>query len=306
MTFDPPVPRRSVKIGEAASLAGTTPRAIRHYHQIGLLPEPGRGTDDRRRYGYEDIVRLLWIRRMTETGLSLDDVRTVLTADGHRPRQAVLEALDQGLAEKEAAVRAQREVLRRLRSADSGVGLLSPAVGEMLERLGAGPLKPEQLDELLVTERILGPEQAALRAADFGLLATDEKLRAEQDRLDRAAEALTDPEDPAVEELAARYFAHYQTMEEAGRAAGVGHDGHEPPVEVDRETGRAHWPGLDEARRLPSDVTPVQLRIAELVGAMFGTMFGAQLAEESGAPGGGRRLPERTAGAVGEPGGGRA
>ncbi|HLL09276.1 MAG TPA: MerR family transcriptional regulator, partial [Nocardioidaceae bacterium] len=140
MTFDAPVPapRRTVRIGEAAALAGTTPRAVRHYHQVGLLPEPERGPDDRRRYGYEDIVRLLWIRRMTEAGLSLDDVRSVLTADDSRTRQAVLEALDHDLAEKEAVIRRQREVLRRLRRADSDVGLLSPAVGEVLDRLGAG------------------------------------------------------------------------------------------------------------------------------------------------------------------------
>jgi hypothetical protein len=34
---------RQVKIGDAAAFAGTTPRAIRHYHEIGLLPEPERG-----------------------------------------------------------------------------------------------------------------------------------------------------------------------------------------------------------------------------------------------------------------------
>lgn len=36
------VPPRQVKIGDAATFAGTTPRAIRHYHEIGLLPEPER------------------------------------------------------------------------------------------------------------------------------------------------------------------------------------------------------------------------------------------------------------------------
>ncbi len=35
-------PPRQVKIGDAAAFAGTTPRAIRHYHEIGLLPEPER------------------------------------------------------------------------------------------------------------------------------------------------------------------------------------------------------------------------------------------------------------------------
>lgn len=50
---------RQVTIGGAATFAGTTPRAVRHYHQIGLLPEPERGADGRRRYGYDDMIRLL-------------------------------------------------------------------------------------------------------------------------------------------------------------------------------------------------------------------------------------------------------
>ncbi len=33
-------PPRQVEIGDAAAFVGTTPRAIRHYHDIGLLPEP--------------------------------------------------------------------------------------------------------------------------------------------------------------------------------------------------------------------------------------------------------------------------
>ncbi len=36
------VPPRQVKIGDAAAFVGSTPRAIRHYHEIGLLPEPDR------------------------------------------------------------------------------------------------------------------------------------------------------------------------------------------------------------------------------------------------------------------------
>ncbi|MCO8271065.1 MerR family DNA-binding transcriptional regulator [Actinoplanes sp. TRM 88003] len=43
MTHSFVMPPRLVKIGDAAVFAGTTPRAIRHYHQIGLLPEPERG-----------------------------------------------------------------------------------------------------------------------------------------------------------------------------------------------------------------------------------------------------------------------
>ena len=49
---------RRVEIGDAAGFAGTTPRAIRNYHEIGLLPEPERGAAGRR-YGYDDMIRIL-------------------------------------------------------------------------------------------------------------------------------------------------------------------------------------------------------------------------------------------------------
>ncbi|GAA1132768.1 MerR family transcriptional regulator [Arthrobacter flavus] len=73
--FSSLIPPRQVKIGDAASFVGITPRAIRHYHAIGLLPEPERGSDDRRRYGYEEMIQLLWIRKMADAGIALDDIR---------------------------------------------------------------------------------------------------------------------------------------------------------------------------------------------------------------------------------------
>jgi DNA-binding transcriptional MerR regulator len=69
------IPPRQVQIGDAAAFVGTTPRAIRHYEQLGLLPAPERGGDGRRRYGYDDMIRLLWIRKMADAGISLDDIR---------------------------------------------------------------------------------------------------------------------------------------------------------------------------------------------------------------------------------------
>ena len=46
---------------ELAELAGVTVRTLRHYHQIGLLPEPPRSTGGYRRYNVSDLVRLLRI-----------------------------------------------------------------------------------------------------------------------------------------------------------------------------------------------------------------------------------------------------
>ncbi|MEU7479790.1 MerR family transcriptional regulator [Lentzea sp. NPDC042327] len=219
MHFTPP---RQVKIGDAAAFAGTTPRAIRHYHQIGLLPEPERGADDRRRYGYDDMIRLLWIRRMAEAGIALDDVRAAF--DGARDVAENLGRLEETLAAQEAEIRRQREAVQRLRVVGSPLGLLSDLVTDRLRHLPAGAVRPSDLEALLVTERIFGPLAAAVQASTVIVLATHPDLREEDDRLEAAEAALddgVDPGDPRVEELARQRFAYYEAVERAVEAAGL-------------------------------------------------------------------------------------
>ncbi|MFF9909028.1 MerR family transcriptional regulator [Streptomyces sp. NPDC013457] len=215
-------PPRDVKIGDAAAFAGTTPRAIRHYHQIGLLPEPERGGDGRRRYGYDDMIRLLWIRKMSATGISLDDMRAAF--DESRDVEDVLGRLEETLAAQEADIKRQREAVQRLRAVGSPLGLLSALVTDRLSHLPSGALRPSDLDALLVTERIFGPLGAALQAGVFIVLATHPALRAEADRLDAADATLddtVDPYDPKVEALAAQHCAHHKALLEAIEAAGL-------------------------------------------------------------------------------------
>ncbi|MFK0238517.1 MerR family transcriptional regulator [Streptomyces vinaceus] len=220
--YPSPTPPREVKIGDAAAFAGTTPRAIRHYHQIGLLPEPGRGGDGRRRYGYDDMIRLLWIRKMSEAGISLDDMRAAF--DEARDVEDVLERLEETLAAQEAEIKRQLAAVRRLRAVGSPLGLLSPLVTDRLSHLPPDALRPSDLDALLVTERIFGPLGAAVQASVFIAMATHPDLRAEADRLDAADAALddtVDPHDPQVEELAAQHFAHHRALLQATEADGL-------------------------------------------------------------------------------------
>lgn len=142
-------PPRQVKIGDAAAFAGTTPRAIRHYHAIGLLPEPERGGDGRRRYGYDDMIRLLWIRRMADAGISLDDMRAAFGEARDETRdesgdeasdqapgiESVLGRLEESLAAQEVAVRRRRAAVQRLRAVGSPLGLLSELVTDRLSPL---------------------------------------------------------------------------------------------------------------------------------------------------------------------------
>lgn len=141
-------PPRQVKIGDAAAFAGITPRAIRHYHEIGLLPEPERGGDGRRRYGYDDMSRLLWIRKMADAGISLDDMRAAFgEAGGEALDQApdiesVLSRLEESLAAQEAAIKRRRAAVQRLQAVGSPLGLLSELVTDRLSHLPPGALRP--------------------------------------------------------------------------------------------------------------------------------------------------------------------
>ncbi|MFH8882186.1 MerR family transcriptional regulator [Streptomyces californicus] len=246
------LPPRRVTIGAAAAFVGTTPRAIRHYHGIGLLPEPERGGDGRRRYGYEDMIRLLWVRRMADAGIALDDIRDAFTtgpapagttaagtgtsagtADGEGDSEGegegdgmvgVLERLDEALAAQEAEVRRRRAAVRRMRSEGSRTGLLSGLVTERLTVLPEGALRQADLDSLLVTERILGPLGAAIQASRFVALATHPALREESDRVDRAEEALDDGvavDDPRVARVAAERYAFETALHSAVEGSGL-------------------------------------------------------------------------------------
>ncbi len=46
-----------MKISELAQAAETTVRTVRHYHRLGLLPEPPRSSNGYRVYALEDLVR---------------------------------------------------------------------------------------------------------------------------------------------------------------------------------------------------------------------------------------------------------
>ncbi len=269
-------PPREVKIGDAAAFAGTTPRAIRHYHQIGLLPEPERGGDGRRRYGYDDMIRLLWIRKMSEAGISLDDMRTAF--DEARDVEDVLGRLEETLAAQEADIKRQRAAVQRLRAVGSPLGLLSPLVTDRLSHLPPGALRPSDLDTLLVTERIFGPLGAAIQASVFITLATHPGLRAEADRLDAADAALddtVDPHDPQVEELAARHHAHHKALHQAIEAAGLDEaeeklfDIYDAEASGEEDEEGARMSAFEAITKMPYGFSAARTRCIELTGQLL-------------------------------------
>jgi MerR family transcriptional regulator, repressor of the yfmOP operon len=76
----------SLRIGDVARLVGTTPRTIRYYEEIGLLPQaPARPSGQHRLYTDTEVERLREVMRLKDLlGVSLEQLKTLLAAEEAR------------------------------------------------------------------------------------------------------------------------------------------------------------------------------------------------------------------------------
>jgi DNA-binding transcriptional MerR regulator len=141
-------PARALRIGELAALTGTTPRTIRYYEEIGLLP----GSDDRaqgkhRAYTEGDIERVREIVRLRDLlGLSLEQLSRLLEAESARADLRRKWSLTDSPAE-------QRRIL------EESLG----HIGTQLELVRSRRSELEQLErELVEKQRSVGTRLSAL------------------------------------------------------------------------------------------------------------------------------------------------
>jgi len=75
-----------LRIGEVARLTGTTPRTVRYYEEIGLLPEPSqREPGAHRVYTDADVERLRELMHLRDLiGVSLDELGELVAAEDAR------------------------------------------------------------------------------------------------------------------------------------------------------------------------------------------------------------------------------
>jgi len=119
-------------IGQLAAYAGVTVRAVRHYHQIGLLPEPERDASGYRRYGPREVVSLIKIRTLASAGVPLSQIGPMLEADAPAFAETV-RRIDSHLRDEIERLETTRKQVAQLAAGDSLV--LSPEVIFYLGRL---------------------------------------------------------------------------------------------------------------------------------------------------------------------------
>jgi DNA-binding transcriptional MerR regulator len=120
-----------LRIGDVARLTGTTPRTVRYYEEIGLLPEPSqREPGAHRVYTEADVERMRELVHLRDLlGVSLDELRELVAAEDARAalrrewRSGVedparrREILEQGLSHVDrqlALVRRRRDQIAQL------------------------------------------------------------------------------------------------------------------------------------------------------------------------------------------------
>jgi DNA-binding transcriptional MerR regulator len=74
-----------LRIGEIAERTGVTPRTIRYYEELGLLPTTDREQGKHRVYTEVDVDRIRELTRLRDLlGLSLEELRSMIVAEDTR------------------------------------------------------------------------------------------------------------------------------------------------------------------------------------------------------------------------------
>ena len=95
---------KMLRIGELARLGKVTPRTVRYYESLGLIPPGEREGAGQHRYPEQIIARLQKIDQLKALGLSLDDISRVIhlyfdDPTGKRAKIKVLQLLRGHLTE---------------------------------------------------------------------------------------------------------------------------------------------------------------------------------------------------------------
>ena len=185
---------------EIAELAGTSLRAVRHYHEVGLLSEPERRSNGYKQYGVSHLVRLLRIKRLVDLGFSLSQI-AAMNEDEHHPEEA-LRSLDAELA----------ATIERLQRARVELGLIlrhrtpTDLPTDFAPLVGAAELSDADRSLVVVMTRVMGPQRLGAYA--------DMLRNVPSDPTDGEFDSLpVDADDEVRQDLAERMVPHIRRIQ---------------------------------------------------------------------------------------------
>lgn len=160
---------------QLAELAGTTVKAVRHYHEAGLLEMPERAANGYKQYRTAHLVRLIHITRLKDLGIPLSDIAAV--DDTGQDLQDAIRVIDEELSQtisRLQRVRAELAVLLTNRAPLTTPSPFEQVAGALSERdrslitVYSQVLQRDALDDVrqLMTERGDEPDEFDLLPED--------------------------------------------------------------------------------------------------------------------------------------------
>ncbi|MET8847491.1 MerR family transcriptional regulator [Amycolatopsis sp. NPDC004625] len=192
-----------ITIGRLAEYAGVSVKAVRHYHERGLLAEPGRDSSGYRRYTAQHAVDLVKIRTLAAAGVPLARVKDLLDADPDQLAEAIAE-IDGDLRDRIEGLRRTREQLAQLRGGER-LFVASEVAAHLdeLRALGASDRQIRLERDGWILMHTASPEDAAVWITEKReLIEGDAEFRALY--LDHDAAFGWAPDDPRLAALADR------------------------------------------------------------------------------------------------------
>ncbi len=218
--------RQMITIGQLAAYAGVTIKAVRVYHQRGLLEEPPRDASNYRRYSAQHAIALVKIKTLADAGVPLARIKELLAADPDRFAAAITE-IDRKLQERIAELGRARERIGQLRGGDRL--FVSAEVADYLDRLrklGVSQRTVQMERDIWILMQSVSPKQAAFLIKDKRAAISDPKFRAIYLEYDAAFN--WSPDDPRLYALADR--AQRWIAKRHGRSKGHNKPIQDPPI----------------------------------------------------------------------------
>lgn len=186
-------------ISQLAATAGVTVRTVRHYHHIGLLPEPERDASGYRRYSAQAAVDLIRIRTLADAGVPLARIDALLHAQPTEFAAAITD-ID---AELQRKIDQLTEYRRRIAELASGERLvLPPEVVAILNRmrgLGVSERRVRLERDSWILMQALDPRAMPQRIRDKNASFDDPETTRLYLACDRSVD--WDPHDPRLDRL---------------------------------------------------------------------------------------------------------
>lgn len=210
-----------ITIGQLAEYAGVTIKAVRHYHQRGLLAEPPRDASGYRRYSAEHATGLVKIKTLAEAGVPLARIKELLVASPEQFAAAIAE-IDHKLQERADELVRTRERIARLGAGDRL--FVSAQVGDHLDQLrelGVSQRSVQLERDLWILLQAVSPRQAAIWLDDKRDAMRDPEFRAIYLEYDSAFNwSRNDPRLVLLADRSARWMASRRDRLDDGQRLG--------------------------------------------------------------------------------------